>query len=120
MEHRPLPVLEKRDNILSADINCALHYFDGCCCYCGVKLIRESGSDNSLEFDHFFSVNEQLILDRELIIDGTIQNRVPSCRSCNRSKSDKNPLVWIKENFKNSQEIIDTIEMFLSTQREYL
>lgn len=117
MEHQPRQV--EYANIGEGDKAIALHYFNHCCCYCGRKLIRKAGFDNSLEMEHYISVDAQKD-NHLLIIDGSISNRVPSCRKCNRQKSNKNPEEWIKETFENYQEIIDNIEMFFAMQEEYL
>lgn len=106
------------NNLRDGDKKIALHYFDNSCCYCGVKLILRSGFDHSVEFDHYISLSEQ---DEEyLVLDGTIQNRVPSCRKCNRMKSDTNPEEWIHATFRNADEIIEKILIFFALNEEYL
>ena len=105
-------------NIGEGDKLIALHHFNNCCCYCGVNLTRQSGSDNSLEMDHYISLSEQDV-DEYLILDGTILNRVPACRKCNREKSNINPEIWIRRKFNNADEIIEQIEFYFSLQKEY-
>lgn len=56
----------------------AKNYFDNKCCYCGKKL--------PLEQEHFIAVKGQG--------EYTINNIIPSCRSCNGSKSSKNFFEW--------------------------
>lgn len=107
-------------NFSSADKTLALHHFENKCCYCGVTLNLKSGFDNSVEFDHHISIKQQWLADNELVIDGTVHNRVPSCRKCNRAKKDKDPVQWVWETFKNAQEILDNIELYFALQQEYL
>ena len=117
MENR-LPLVEF-SNIGEGDKLIALHYFDGKCCYCGRKLTRSYGFPNSLEMEHYISVDAQSV-DSDLIINGSVNNRVPSCRTCNRQKSNNPPEQWIRSKFKNADEIIERIEMFFATQQEFL
>jgi 5-methylcytosine-specific restriction endonuclease McrA len=115
MEH-PTPHRQVEfSNIGEGDKAVALHYFDNKCCYCGIKLTRVYGFDNSLEMEHYISVSEQSE-DINLVIDGSVQNRVPSCRRCNRRKSDRQPEEWIRGTFENAEEIIYNIEFFFSQQ----
>lgn len=113
--HRP-----EYSNIGEGDKAVALHYFDNCCAYCRQPLRRESGYDNSLEMEHYISVAQQEWEDDLLIIDGSITNRVPSCRKCNRQKSDKPPEQWIRSRFENADEIIERIEFYFAMQGECL
>lgn len=120
MEHRqkPLPRIEQT-NIGEGDKLIALHYFNNKCCYCGITLTREYGFPNSLEMEHFISINQQIMEDDELIINGTIDNRVPSCRTCNRQKSDTPPEIWIRSRFANANEILEKIYIYFSLQQEF-
>lgn len=104
-------------NIGEGDKLIALHYFNNKCCYCRVSLTRKIGRDNSLEMEHYISVNAQSD-DEFLVINGSINNRLPSCRKCNRSKSDSHPELWIRKTFTNAQEIIDNIEMYFAMQED--
>jgi thioredoxin-related protein len=106
-------------NIGEGDKAIALHFFDNRCCYCSRELTRKYGFPNSLEMEHYISVDSQA-QDSDLVIDGSISNRVPSCRTCNRQKSNINPETWIRSKFKNAEEIIEKIEMYLSMQQEFL
>lgn len=117
MENR-LPLVEY-SNIGEGDKTLALHYFNGKCCYCGCTLTRKFGFPNSLEMEHYISVDAQSA-DSDLIINGSVNNRVPSCRACNRQKSNAEPEKWIRSRFKNADEIIEKIEMFFATQEEFL
>lgn len=117
MENR-LPLVEY-SNIGEGDRTIALHYFDGKCCYCGITLTRQYGFSNSLEMEHYISVDAQSV-DSDLVINGSINNRVPSCRTCNRQKSNIPPEQWIRSKFKNADEIIEKIEMFFVMQEEFL
>jgi len=118
MEHQLRQQVEY-SNIGEGDKSIALHYFNNQCCYCGVTLTRKFGYDNSLEMEHYISVNAQSE-DTLVVIDGSVKNRVPACRKCNRRKSNKNPEIWIRETFSNPEEIIDNIEMFFALQEEFL
>jgi len=112
---------KQEDNLGDGDKSLALHYFEGRCCYCNVELVRESGSDNSVEFDHYQSLAQQYFEDPELVLDGTIQNRVPSCRKCNRNKSDHQVDSWLERTFpKRKNRIIEKIEIYFALQEETL
>lgn len=106
-------------NIGEGDKAIALHFFEGKCCYCGCKLTRKYGYPNSLEMEHYISVDSQS-QDSDLVIDGSVLNRVPSCRTCNRQKSNNEPETWIRSRFKNADEIIERIEMYFASQQEFL
>lgn len=108
-------------NAREGDVSLALHYFNGKCVYCERLLTRQYGFNNSLEWEHYYSIAEQQREDDELIIDGSLQNRVPSCRSCNRNKSDSNPEEWIRRRFPDKAEgIIENIQMYFAMQQEEL
>lgn len=119
MENQLKLRLIEYSNIGEGDKTIALHFFDGKCCYCGCELTRIFGFPNSLEMEHYISVDSQA-QDSDLVIDGSISNRVPSCRTCNRQKSNSEPETWIRSKFKNADEIIEKIEMYLSMQQEFL
>lgn len=109
---------EKRsinDNISEGDINAMLHFFEGRCCYCNVTLNRQSGYDNSLELDHYISLGEQDGDSEQidLLIGLTVENTVPSCRLCNRTKKDKNAIEWCQEYFGHTN-MIENIEMYFA------
>lgn len=95
------------------DIAFALHFFGNRCCYCGQELTRTFGKQNQLEMEHFYSLSEQDD-DDLLILNGTVGNLVPSCRTCNRKKSDSNPEEWTKKTFANHEEIINNILFYFS------
>lgn len=60
--------------------------FDGCCAYCKGPM-----EFPAVEFDHFIPVK----------LGGKTHpsNMLPTCKSCNRSKRDKNVLVWLIKKF---------------------
>lgn len=118
MEHQQ-KLKPEYSNIGEGDKLIALHYFNNRCCYCQRELTRDFGFPNSLEMEHYISVNQQMLSEDE-IIDGSVQNRVPSCRTCNRKKSDTHPEIWIRQTFANADEIIEKIEMFFAQQEEFL
>ena len=107
------------NEIGEGDIQMMLHHFDGKCCYCHVRLTREPGYDNSLEIDHHISLSEQDENDEYQILEGlTLQNALPSCRSCNRAKKDANPYTWIQSYCPDAEQIIYDIEFYFSQQLE--
>lgn len=74
-----------------------------------------------MEWEHYKSISEQIYEDDELIVEGGLQNRVPSCRKCNRQKSDHKPEAWIRKAFPDkADEIIEKIEMYFALQEETL
>lgn len=107
-------------NFSSGDKSVALHYFDNCCAYCGQELCLTQGFPNSLEWEHVIAINAQIANGPYLVVQGGVQNRVPSCRTCNRKKSDKDVEQFVKETFENWQEILDNIEIFFALQQEFL
>jgi len=107
------------DTIKESDIKIALAFFNNSCAYCNVRLINETGYDNSLEIDHYRSLAEQDNNDEYQILEGlTIQNALPVCRECNRKKYNSNAEEWIKSYFPNAEEIIYNIEYYFSLQGE--
>lgn len=104
-------------NIGEGDKLIALHYFENKCCYCRTILTRKYGFDNSLEMEHYISVDSQSN-DEYLVIDGSVKNRVPSCRKCNRAKSNQSPEDWIRATFNDAEEIIANIEMYFAMQED--
>lgn len=123
MEYQLSPNLRQRElnNLGEGDKQIALHYFDGKCCYCGVTVTRELGHDNSLEFDHANSLASQFREDDEIVLDGTIQNRVPSCRKCNRRKGDLDYEEWVPKAFPmRAEEIVEKIQIYFALQQEEL
>lgn len=96
-----------------------LNYFGNRCVYCNVALTKKEGYDNSLNWEHFKSLSEQDDGDELLILEGlTLQNAVPSCRSCNLAKSDTNPEVWIRSYCPNAEEVIERITNFFVLNQE--
>jgi hypothetical protein len=61
----------------------AMEYFNGCA-YCGIN-------DNVLEVDHFLP----------FVLGGSDKpsNLIPACIKCNRTKSDKEPVKWVVDNY---------------------
>ena len=106
--------------IEDGDLNVMLDFFNGKCCYCGIELRLDSGFDNSIELDHFNSLSEQDVDELDVLDGVTLENIVPSCRKCNRTKRDSNPYEWVEKTFKRSQEILYNIEFYFSTQKESL
>lgn len=107
------------DEVQEGDILAMLHFFDYRCCYCNVKLIRTPGYDNTLELDHYRSLAGQDEGDALQILEGlTLQNTVPSCRSCNRAKYNLDPEEWIRSYCPNADEVINNIEFYFATQKE--
>ena len=105
------------DTIKESDIQISLAYFDNRCAYCNVKLIKETGYDNSLEIDHYRSLAEQDDEDEYQLLEGlTIQNALPVCRECNRKKYNNNAEEWIRSYFPNAEEVIYNIEYYFSLQ----
>lgn len=107
-------------NIGSGDISLALHYFDNKCCYCLTPLLVKSGHNNSLEMEHYISLSEQRYRG-DVILDSSIQNLVPSCRKCNRQKSDHPVEQWLRKTFPDrADEIMEKIEIYFALQEETL
>ena len=107
-------------NFSSGDKTVALHYFENCCAYCGQELNFTQGFPNSIEWEHVESIFAQQANGPFMVIQGGVKNRVPSCRTCNRKKSNKNVETFVKENFDQPHQILDNIEFYFALQEEFL
>jgi hypothetical protein len=72
-------------------------YFINSCAYCGKEL-------QNLTQDHFIPLSKNG--------EYTKYNIVPSCKSCNSEKNNKNPYEWFEQNKNISLEKINKIEEY--------
>lgn len=81
-------------------------YFDFSCAYCGIS-----------EVEHLAKIGERLHHEHvlPLVSGGTYDknNVVPSCRSCNSSKANRNVIFWYPESKGYSEERLDKLNEFL-------
>ena len=77
----------RRGSIPSSKRSLVLAKTSGKCAYCAIALTTSPGLPNSYEPDHVLAVNAGGSDD--------IANLIPSCRSCNGSKSDKTALKFL-------------------------
>lgn len=90
----------------------AVAYFEGCCAYCGSRPGLLPGMQMSA--DHWIP-----LIDPQC--PGTTQaNILPSCKSCNSSKHDRNGKEWLISRYgkRNAGKIIARIERYFSSIAE--
>jgi hypothetical protein len=81
----------------------ALEYWNNQCVYC--KQAKKLG------MDHFIPLTDESC-------PGTVaENILPSCRSCNCSKCDRDPIAWMRRKFgeESAQIIMKQIEAYFAT-----
>ena len=78
-------------------------WFDKCCAYCGVYLQMKD-----IEYDHIHSVMGE-DQDDFWFLGTSPANIVCSCKSCNRSKSNKLLEDWLPNKFENHGTILQKI-----------
>lgn len=86
-----------------------LEYFNYCCAVCGNQL-RDLFGEVSPHADHWIPINYKGEDN-----PGTVaENMVCLCNSCNPSKSDKMPEVWLKETYgtRRANEILARIQAY--------
>ena len=83
---------------------------DGKCWYCGAEDMRD--------MDHFMPTNGRLFTPPRFGLEHQ-GNIIPSCKTCNANKSNKNPMNWLNKGrvtkgkeFKFPQERIDAFQLF--------
>lgn len=101
-----LNLLRASGKFTKADRKLVLDWFENKCVYCGIELIQGNRA-----LDHFIPVtkNGRTSLD----------NILPSCKSCNSSKLASDPISWVLSKFGEDQGqlILARIQEFFDTVR---
>lgn len=98
------------DTLTSSEWGFALEFFGNCCAYCG----SQRGFWNPITADHFIPISSHQGMGT------TKENILPSCRSCNSSKGNRDAEQWATQKFgkRKAKQILSRISKYFKVIAE--
>lgn len=96
------------DRYTATDVERMMNYWNYCCAFCG----NQQDFWHTLEREHWIPVT-----DMRPDNPGTVpSNMLPSCKSCNSSKFDHDPIEWLNAKFgkRKAEQILERINTYFA------